>query len=762
MKLYLRLLAYLKPYTGKLIVAVIAMLIFTVLQSVSIMTLVPLVDKVFNNTQVTIPSGVAFIPMRSHVDRVIAYLNTVRRYPNMLNMIVTFVLILTFFKGIAEYLHEVMLEYVGQGVVKDMRNQLYGHIQGLSMEYFDKKRTGELVSRINYDVSLILEALSGRFAKSLMDCIQLPAYAIIALCIQWELAVITMIGLPFLLAPIGVVGRKVRRLTRAAQEKVADISSILFETISGIQVVKAFCMEGYEGHRFKRENRILFRVSVAAVKKAAILSPITEWISMIVVAFLLYYGARLVIKEELTISWFCVFLAMLAAMIKPIKNIGKLNVGLQKALSAADRIFQLLDTKSSMVEKPGAIALPRISRGVNFDRVSFEYASGDTEVLRDISLDVRAGEIIAIVGPSGSGKTSLVSLIPRFYDPTGGCVRIDGIDIRDVTVLSVRGQLGIVTQETILFNDTVRNNIAYGQQDAPFQKIVEAATMANAHDFISALPKGYDAFIGEKGEMLSGGERQRLAIGTPRAGGALQEALRAAIRYMSSRQIDILKERILRLALRRGVAPAIYLLARSIRLHALNDGFTRYCAEQGKSCIFSFWHNRLLLMPYIYGWYRGRKNMCAMTSRSRDGGYMSEVLQGFGFEVVRGSSSSGGQWAAMGMAARIDAGLDAAIVPDGPRGPRYVAQPGAIWLSQMTGAPIVPATYDMTRKIRLKSWDRFMVPVPFSRGVLIYGDPIFVPMEAGDEERERLRGILESALLRLNTEAAERLGVPCT
>jgi len=511
-RIYLRLLRYLKPYKWKLVVAVVTMVIFTLLQSVSIMSLIPLVDKVFNNKPIIIPASVEFVPFRAQLDRLVAYLNTVRRYPNMLNMIVIFVLICTFFKGLAEYLHEVMLEYVGQGVCKDIRNQLYGHIHTLSMDYFDKKRTGELVSRINYDVSLILEALSGRFAKSLMDCIQLPAYALIAICIEWKLALLTMIGLPFLLAPIGIVGRKVRRLTKRAQEKVADISSILFETISGIQVVKAFCMEGYEGHRFKAENRTLFRVMVSAVKKAAILSPLTEWVGMIVVAFLLYYGARLVIKEELTISWFLVFLGMLAAMIKPIKNIGKLNVGFQKAMSAADRIFHLLDTKSSMVEKEDAIELPRVGKGVVFDHVDFEYTGGEAGVLRDIVLDVKCGEIIAIVGRSGSGKTSLVSLLPRFYDPTRGSVLIDGMDIRDVTLSSIRGQLGIVTQETILFNDTVKNNIAYGHLEASFEKIVESAKMANAHDFITDLPHGYDTIIGEKGEMLSGGERQRLAI----------------------------------------------------------------------------------------------------------------------------------------------------------------------------------------------------------------------------------------------------------
>lgn len=512
MTIYLRLLRYLKPYTGKLVVAIVAMLVFTILQSVSIMTLIPLVDKVFNNRAVTIPPGISYIPFRPMVDHFVGYLNGVRRYPNLLNMIVIFVLICTFFKGVAEYLHEVMLEYVGQGVVKDLRNHLYGHMHTLPMEYFDKKRTGELVSRINYDVSLILEAISGRFAKTLMDCIQLPAYAFIALCIDWKLAIITMIGLPFLLAPIGVVGQKVRRLTKRAQEKVADISSILFETISGIQVVKAFCMEGYEGHRFKHENRILFRVMVAAAKKSAVLSPITEWTGMVVVAFLLYYGARLIIKEELTVSWLCVFLAMLAAMIKPIKNIGKLNIGFQKAMSAADRIFHLLDTKSSMLEKENAIELPRVLRDIVFDHVNFEYTDCEAEVLRDVCLAVRVGEIIAIVGPSGSGKTSMVSLLPRFYDPTEGRVLIDGVDLREVTLVSLRGQLGIVTQETILFNDTVRNNIAYGHLDAPFEKIVEAAKMANAHDFITPLAHGYDTVIGEKGEMLSGGERQRLAI----------------------------------------------------------------------------------------------------------------------------------------------------------------------------------------------------------------------------------------------------------
>lgn len=511
MKTYRRLLTYLKPYKWKLIVAILSMVVFTVLQSVSIMSLIPAVDIVFNGTKLAIPSTVHF-PFRERLDSFVAYLNSIRRYPNMLNMIIIFILSCSFIKGIAEYLHEVMLEYVGQGVCKDLRNGLYRHIQGLSMDYFDRKRTGELVSRINYDVSFVLEALSGRFAKTLMDCIQLPAYATIALCIEWKLALITMIVFPIILAPIGIVGRKVRRLTKRAQEKVADISSILFETISGIQVVKAFCMERYEGRRFKHENRILFRVMVAAAKKSAILSPLTEWGAMIAISFLAYYGARLVIKEELTTGYFVVFIAAMASMVKPIKNIGKLNIGFQKAMSAADRIFQLLDTQPTLVEKPGAVVLPRVGGEIVFEHVDFEYSQDEGGVLRDINLRVRVGEIIAIVGPSGSGKTSLVSLIPRFYDPTAGRILIDGVDLRDATFSSLRGQLGIVTQETILFNDTVRNNIAYGQQDAPFEKIVEAAKMANAHDFIAPLQNGYEALIGEKGEMLSGGERQRLAI----------------------------------------------------------------------------------------------------------------------------------------------------------------------------------------------------------------------------------------------------------
>jgi ATP-binding cassette, subfamily B, bacterial MsbA len=511
MTTYVRLLTYLKPYKWKLIVAILSMVIFTVLQSVSIMSLIPAVDIVFNGKKLAIPSTVHF-PAREHVDRFIAYLNSVRRYPNMLNMIIVFILICSFIKGIAEYLHEVMLEYVGQGVCKDLRNHLYRHIQCLSMDYFDRKRTGELVSRINYDVSFVLEALSGRFAKTLMNCIQLPAYAAIALCIEWKLALITMIIFPVILAPIGIVGRKVRRLTKRAQEKVADISSILFETISGIQVVKAFCMEHYEGRRFKRENRTLFRVMVAAAKKSAILSPLTEWGAMLAISFLAYYGARLVIKEELTTGYFVVFIAAMASMVKPLKDIGKLNVGFQKAMSAADRIFQLLDTRSTLIERTDASALSRVQHEIVFDHVSFEYSEAEGGVLRDIDLRVRVGEIIAIVGPSGAGKTSLVSLIPRFYDPTGGRILIDGIDIRDVTLPSLRGQLGIVTQETILFNDTVRNNITYGQQDASFEKIVEAAKMANAHDFIAPLQNGYETEIGEKGEMLSGGERQRLAI----------------------------------------------------------------------------------------------------------------------------------------------------------------------------------------------------------------------------------------------------------
>ena len=410
-------------------------------------------------------------------------------------------------KGLFGYLQAVLIEQVGVRAVRDVRNRLFGHALGLSADFYTRSRTGDLISRTTNDIQLVQEALVRSFSDLFQQPVNLVATIGVAFYINWRLALIALIAIPTVLFPLLTIGRRIRRRTRRVQDKLGDLTSILQETFQGIRVVKAFNMEQYETDRFERENSRLYRLSVRIVRQLHVVRPVIELLGGITIATALVVGTSVL---GLSLTAILGFATAVVQMYEPAKKLGALYNKVQMSLGAAQRVFDVLDMMPSVAEKPDAGVLPPIRERITYENVSFAYE--DEPVLRNVSIGIRRGEVIAIVGPSGSGKTSMVNLLLRFYDPSDGAIRIDGTDLRDVTLASLREQIGLVTQDIVLFNDTVAANIAYGRPETPREAIVEAAKAANAHDFVRALPEGYDTVIGERGVKLSGGQKQRLAI----------------------------------------------------------------------------------------------------------------------------------------------------------------------------------------------------------------------------------------------------------
>lgn len=413
-------------------------------------------------------------------------------------------------RAIASFFSEYAFEKVGLSTIRDLRNALYESIVFQSNKFFTSRSTGELVSRIVSDADAIQAAVSIRMGDLFQESVNVLVLATFVFLTNTELATISFIVAPIIVFPIVHFGRKLRKTTRQSQERMADIATLLEETIRGIRIVKAFAMEKFEIERFREATQKHLKVNLRARKTQAMSSPIMELLAGTCMALLFLYASIRIHAGALTLGQFLQFMASLALMYAPIKRLNKVNLAMNTALSAAERVFSMLDVENEIVERKDARTIDSVSQGIRYEDVRFSYGGGD--VLRSINLDIRRGEMVAIVGGSGSGKSTLVNLLPRFYDPSEGKVTIDGVDIRDLSLDSLRKLIGMVTQEVVLFNDTVRNNIAYGRSDIPLSRIEEAAHAANAADFIDALPARYDALIGESGYLLSGGQRQRLAI----------------------------------------------------------------------------------------------------------------------------------------------------------------------------------------------------------------------------------------------------------
>jgi subfamily B ATP-binding cassette protein MsbA len=423
------------------------------------------------------------------------------------------IVVIYFLKGLFTYLLAVVSATIEQCVIRDIRNQLYAHLHRLSLSFFHARKTGGVISRVTNDVTLLRMTISAGFLGFLRDLTLVLVYAAIVVWISWKLALVAFVVIPPITYLVTRIGRRLRRYTTRAQEKMADITSVLQETISGIRVVKAFGMERFETAKFYEHTRDFYKAFIKQQRAASLAPPMTEFLGACGLLVVLWYGGRQVIGGRLlSPDWFLIFLAAMLSILHPAKNLSYANARIQEGLAAGKRIFAMLDTEPDIVDVPDAIEIKSVGSGIRFSGVSFKYAGSDEYVLKDIDFHVKRGWVLALVGPSGAGKSTLVDLIPRFYDPTEGTVSIDGIDIRKVTTRSLRGLMGIVTQEVILFNDTVRNNIAYGAEEMPLERVIEAARAANAHDFIENLPEGYDTVIGDRGVRLSGGERQRIAV----------------------------------------------------------------------------------------------------------------------------------------------------------------------------------------------------------------------------------------------------------
>ena len=481
MNAYKRLLAYIRPYWIKLIIAMVCMAGVGAMTGASAMVVQNILDDIF-----------------------------IKKDELMLKIVPLAVVLIFVIKGVFFYTQEYLMAYVSQSAVKDIRDELYTHIQKQSLAFFSRNSTGTLMSRITYDVNLVSMAVSGAFSSLLRDSFSIISLTAVVFYRDWKLALIAMLFYPLAMYPIIRFGKKLRKVGTQSQEKMGHITAFLNETISGARIVKAFGMEKYETGRFAESNKKYFTLILKSYRVKALSRPTMEVLSSTGIAAVILYGGSKVMEDTMTTGEFFSFMTAMLMLYKPIKNLSAVNNVIQEGLAAAVRIFDILDTRPAIKDKKDAIAIDHFDKAIEFKDTSFRYE--DENVINNLNLLVKKGERIAIVGSSGGGKTTLVNLIPRFYDVTEGAILIDGKELRDVSVNSLRSLIAIVTQETILFDDTVRNNIAYGHQETSEADILQAAKAAFAHDFIMELPMGYDTEIGEKGLRLSGGQRQRLSI----------------------------------------------------------------------------------------------------------------------------------------------------------------------------------------------------------------------------------------------------------
>lgn len=482
MNTYLRLLNYVRPYLPRLAVAIVCIIFAS--------------------------SANLYVPwiIKDVIDDVLATRDMV-----MLNYIAIGIVIVYFLRGLFYYGQTYLMSYIGQKVIIDIREAVYRHLQNLSLSYFEKRQTGTIMSYITNDVTALQNAMVENVIEMVTEGVTLIGSIIAMVYIHWELTLLTLITMPLVAKTIEIFGKKLRLASRTMQERAADITAVLQETLSSVRVIKSFVREDYEISRFNRENYFNFRAQMKTSQLMATLTPIIEFLAAIGVTVIIWYGGREVVNGSLTSGSLIAFLIYVVNLSNPVKRLSRVYGNIQRALAAADRVFAVLDTKPEILDAPDAKPLPRIQGEVAFHDVVFEYNPGEV-ALENISLLAKPGQMIAIVGPSGAGKTTIANLIPRFYVPVSGEITIDGFDINHVTLRSLREQIGIVPQETVLFNGSVYDNILYGDLEASEEQVIAAAKAANAHLFVTKMPDGYNTMIGERGSKLSGGQRQRIAI----------------------------------------------------------------------------------------------------------------------------------------------------------------------------------------------------------------------------------------------------------
>jgi len=478
---YRRLLGFVIPYWRRLLVAMICMGGVSAITAAFALLTKQVLDDVFINKDVF-----------------------------MLKVLPLAIIGLGVLKGLFNFAQGYLMNYVGQRVVADIRERLYDHLQTLSLSFFDRTPTGVLMARITNDVAAIQGAVSNAVTGMIKDFFTALGLVGVVFYRNWQLALIAMLVFPLAAFPFIRFGRKLRKVSRKSLQTMAYINTFLQETIFGHRIVKAFGMESYESRRFAEANDRYFRYLMKKVKIRTLSTPVMELLAYVGIGSFIWIGGYYVIEGKMTPGEFFSFMTALAMLYDPLRGLSKVNLLIQEGVAAAKRVFEILDQTPEVKDSPGAKELPPFSKEIEYRDVYFRY--GDEMVLKGISFKVRKGEKVALVGSSGAGKTTIINLLPRFYDVTKGAILIDGVDIREVTLRSLRSQIGVVTQQTLLFNDTVRNNIAYGRPDIPQEEVEKVAKAADAHDFIMKLPQGYDTVIGEQGVLLSGGQRQRISI----------------------------------------------------------------------------------------------------------------------------------------------------------------------------------------------------------------------------------------------------------
>jgi len=479
-----RLLAFVKPHRGRLIVALIAIVVGSLLSLAGPYTLQYLIDAVFRQND-----------------------------PALLNRITLILIGIFAAQSVFYFIRAYQLQFIGERVMADLRLRLFEHLQGLSLSFFNERRTGELVSRLTNDVSTVRALVTSDISTAISQFLTFIGALVLIIITDWRLTLFMLALVPFVVIVALVFGRRLRKLSGAVQDQLAGATTVLEESIGGVRVVQSFTRESYEIGRFRDAIERTFKLAMNRIKLSATFGPLASFMGFAAVVSVFWFGGHEVLANRLTAGQLFMFLILTLTIAGSIGQFSGLWTGLQEALGATKRLFEILDTPSDIVSQPNARSMPRVNGHIVLDHVSFAYKDNQrVHTLTDVSLEVQPGEVLALVGPSGAGKTTLVNLIPRFFDPTTGQICIDGQDIRSVQVKSLREQIGLVPQETLLFGGTVRENILYGKLDANEDEMIEAARAANAHDFILQLPQGYETIVGERGVKLSGGQRQRVAI----------------------------------------------------------------------------------------------------------------------------------------------------------------------------------------------------------------------------------------------------------